>query len=327
MQEFYVENLKQIVLLGASPTFSQIIEFHRSEKIETQIVTSPAQLEELPKGIEPVIFEELDGEFEKFVQKNCQIDKTLFISFGARWIFKKKTIEGILGNHLVNFHGTRLPLDAGGGGFSWRIMRGDRIGMHLVHWVDEGIDTGPIIDYEQFLFPAHLTKPIHYQDFQNEGSFSFYKKFIAKVRGGSKFEPIPQVEYLGRYNPRLKTDVHGYIDWRQSPQSLWKFIAAFDDPYPGAITFHHDKPVRIKSAHLHGGETPNHEFMSGLVMRHDRNWLVVATTGPEALLIEKVISESGENLLPKIKPGDRFYTSQAYLDTALSTRAIFGSRA
>ena len=46
----------------------------------------------------------------------------------------------------------RLPIDAGGGGFSWRIMRNDRLGNCLVHLVDEGIDTGPILKNNEFIF-------------------------------------------------------------------------------------------------------------------------------------------------------------------------------
>ena len=35
-------------------------------------------------------------------------------------------------NNLVNAHGSRLPFDSGGGGMSWRILKKDRICMHLI---------------------------------------------------------------------------------------------------------------------------------------------------------------------------------------------------
>ena len=38
-----------------------------------------------------------------------------------------------------------MPLDAGGGGFSWRILRSDRIASFFVHLVDTGIDTGDVL--------------------------------------------------------------------------------------------------------------------------------------------------------------------------------------
>ena len=50
----------------------------------------------------------------------------------------------------------QLPLDQGGGGFSWNILREDRISNQLVHLVDENIDTGPIIYNRLSLFPKDV---------------------------------------------------------------------------------------------------------------------------------------------------------------------------
>ena len=51
------------------------------------------------------------------------------LSFGARWIINKKLRDDLFRGLVLNAHGARLPNDRGGGGFSWRIMRGDRIGI------------------------------------------------------------------------------------------------------------------------------------------------------------------------------------------------------
>ena len=53
-------------------------------------------------------------------------NKTIGLSFGAAWIFKKQFINRFHGK-LLNLHGSRLPQNRGGGGFSWRIMRGERL--------------------------------------------------------------------------------------------------------------------------------------------------------------------------------------------------------
>ena len=52
-----------------------------------------------------------------------------------------------------------MPIDRGGGGFSWRIMRGDRLGNILLHLIDEGIDTGPIIYTDVYVIPINLNSP------------------------------------------------------------------------------------------------------------------------------------------------------------------------
>ena len=38
----------------------------------------------------------------------------------------------------------------------------------------------------------------------------------------------------------------------------------------GAMTMIKGQKVFIKNVHLHGGETNNHPFMTGLISRHDK---------------------------------------------------------
>ena len=47
-----------------------------------------------------------------------------------------------------------LPIGAGAGHFSWKILNNDRIEMQLIHLVNEKIDAGPIIKYEKGIFPS-----------------------------------------------------------------------------------------------------------------------------------------------------------------------------
>ena len=54
--------------------------------------------------------------------------------------------------------------------------------------------------------------------------------------------------------------------------------------------------------------------MSGIVSRHDKNWLVVSTKSKHMLLIEEVLDEKGNNIIKDIKVGDRFYTPQEELE-------------
>ena len=56
----------------------------------------------------------------------------------------------------------------------------------------------------------------------------------------------------------------------------------------------------LKKVHLHGGDSSNHPYMSGIVSRHDKNWIVVSTKSKHMLLIEEVLDKKG-NLLTQIK--------------------------
>ena len=150
----------------------------------------------------------------------------------------------------------------------------------------------------------------------------FFRDFLSALVAGDKFVRNAQSEGVGNYFPRLNTDVHGYIDWTMEPNEIVRFILAFDDPYSGASTFLRNEKVRLKDVHLHRGEVACHKFMSGLVLRHDGEWIVVSLGNDYCLLVEAVISEEDTNIIQDVKVGDRFYTPRTFLDNALAHRRI-----
>ena len=63
--------------------------------------------------------------------------------------------------------------------------------------------------------------------------------------------------------------------------------------------------------------------MSGLISRHDKNWIVVSTTDKYMLLIREVLDETGKNIINEVKVGDRFFTPENALVKAREYRARF----
>ena len=327
--QFYIDNLKTIVFLGASKQLKELMEINDSFGIKTIAVTGSDQARIIDKSIKVNIFDNLNDNFKRLINKKCKIENTLFASLGARYIFKKNTIENFLLNNLVNFHGTRLPLDAGGGRISWAIMREDRINNQSVNLITEKIDSGPIIDNKSSLYPPSCKIPLDLQKYDDEKFLNFYKKFIQQIIKGTKFELKHQMNYLGRYNPRLNTNINGLIDWSLNSYDLINFINTFDDPYRGASTYLNNGnygKLFLKKCQLHGGDSSNHPFMTGIVTRHDTDWIVVSTTGKHMLLIEEVFDTKGKNILTMIKSGDRFFTPMNELENAKNNRIIYSSK-
>jgi methionyl-tRNA formyltransferase len=323
---FYIDKIELIVFIGFSENFKELIEINKNLNIPTEIITSTDQSSGIKFNYKT--FDKIDSDFYKYFEKKHQIDKTLYISLGSRLLFNSDSVVFFKGN-LINFHGTRLPYDSGGGGFSWKIMRQDRIDNQLVHLIDDGIDTGPIIANYLSIFPKNCVVPLDFEKYRLIKFLEFYKSFIFKLLEGHKFNLKHQIDYIGRYNPRLSTLDNGFINWEWEPFELYNFINSFDEPYPGSMTFINRGdfgPLHIKSVHLHGGDSSNHPYMTGLVSRHDGNWIVVSTTGKYSLLIEKIIDLKGENIISSIKPGDRFYTPKNVLDNSISKRIIFNSK-
>jgi len=315
--KFLIKSIKNIVFFGYSEKIFELIEINKNLNLKSSVITTSDQANLIDSRIKKKVFNNIDNNFTNFISKNFDIKSTLFISMGARYIFTKKIINDLFLNNLINFHHSRLPLDAGGGGYTWRILREDRIDNQLVHLVDEGIDSGPIIESLASIYPSYCKVPIDFENYKLERFLEFYKKIILKIVSGKTFPLKIQANYFGRYNPRLSSDKDGHIDWNLDSRDLYNFINAFDEPYSGANTYLNNGDfgkLYIKKAHLHGGDFSNHPYLSGIVSRHDKNWIVVNTSGKHVLLLEEVLDKNGKNILSKIKVGDRFYTKVSELE-------------
>lgn len=323
--KFEFKKLKNVIFLGEDKCLSEFIKINKKLGLNTEIITSPAQAKNIDKSLKFKKFLKLDNKFKSYIKSKYRIEESLFISVASRWIFNENLINKFFKKNIINFHGARLPFDSGSGGFSWNIMRNDRINVQLAHLVTKKIDGGPIIDYEKHLYPHHCRTPKNFYSFYNEKFILFYLNFIQKLINKKKFNLIYQVDYIGRYNPRLLTEKDGWIDWNQSSDEILSFINAFDDPYAGASTFIGNIKCKIKKAQLHGGEGSNHPFMSGLIYRNDKYWLVIATRDKNCLVVESVLDKNNKEILANIKPGQRFNTPRKYLENAKIKRTLFNA--
>ena len=322
--EFFIENLKYVFFIGYNNNFNELIKINNSLKLDTFIITHNKKLK--INNVHYYSKQKIGKDFNKIINNNCNPNNTLFISLSSRWIFKKKNISEIFKNNLVNFHNARLPVDAGGGGYTWRILKNDRIGNILVHLIDEKIDTGRIISEEEFLFPHKCQTPEDFENFEKIKFIKFYNIFIKSILLGKKYSLYKQQSSLRRYNPRLNTKKNGWINWNDSSNELIRLINSFDSPYNGASTYLNKKRVFIKKAQLHGGEINNHPFMTGIVFRKNENWIVVSTIDENSIIIEEVLDLNGKNMIIKIKEGDRFYTTHTKFVSSRSLRVKYKAK-
>ncbi len=326
---FNFNNLKSIVFLGNLSNIEELVKINKKLKINTTIISGTDQSKQINPRLNHYIFNKLDNKLKNFIKKKFDPDTTLFISLGARYIFKKEHINDFFFNKLINYHAARLPFDAGGGGWSWRIMKNDRIDNQLFHIIDEKIDGGPIIDAQLSLIPKNIITPKEFEEFRKKKFKIFYSNFIKKLQKKFKFKLVNQLEYIGNYYPRLKTKYNGWIDWNLDAHDLLYFINAFDDPFEGASTFVNNKnfkKVFVKKAQVHGGEQLNHPYMTGLVLKKNKSWIIVATAGKYCLILEEVLDQKGKNVINKINVGDRFFSKKEVLDKAKSLRIFYNTK-
>jgi len=246
---------------------------------------------------------------------------TLGVSIGAAWIFKADFIKMFEGK-LLNIHPTRLPQDRGAGGYSWRILRNERLGFSLIHQVDTGVDTGNIINYDEYFYPHSCRFPIDYKNYYVDKTLELLCRFIGNIKKGAEFEAIKQQEYFSTYWPRLNTDKHGFIDWNWRVKDIEQFICAFDTPYKGASTFLNGLRVRLKNCFSVINDGIFHPFQRGFVYKISGSTMFVAAA-EGSLIIQSVKDENDIDIFNNVKIGDRFHTPIKYLEEARQYRAVY----
>jgi len=321
---FRIDNFKNVLVLGSSLNLSILYRYVQDLGLNFFVITSPDQEAEIEEKVPYKVFEKLDKHFIEFIQNRYHNNCTLFISLGSRWIFDSNIIN-LMGGNLVNFHCARLPFDAGGGGFSWRILKKDRINTQLVHLVDSGIDTGPIITSYSSIFPSDCRIPQDFESYHLKSFEKFFMKFISSLIKGESFSLKHQPNYIGSYYPRLETSINSWINWSWDSDQIVDFINAFDSPYKGASTYINNIRVRIRNVQLHGGELPSHPYMSGIISRKQKRWIVISTSDKFSLIVENVEIEDGSNIIDSLYAGDRFYTDSDTLLESMTNRVKFGS--
>jgi methionyl-tRNA formyltransferase len=243
-------------------------------------------------------------------------------SLGAAWIFNKSFIE-LFDLGFYNMHNARLPHDRGGGGFSWRIMRGERRGACAIHQVVPKTDAGPVVKYREFTYPASCRIPADFIEFTTERAEEMIREWFDDViRGDTPRQSAAQSEHHSIYWPRLDTDLHGFIDWSWGAGQMERFICAFDDPYKGASTFIGSSRLRLKKAFMLVNDGGFHPFQSGIIYRKSATELFISCNDA-ALVVHSVTNDAGEDMLPDLRTGDRFHTPSAHLEKARAARVYY----
>ena len=71
---------------------------------------------------------------------------------------------------------------------------------------------------------------------------------------------------------------------------------------------------------------PNHPFMTGIITRHDKDWIIVSTKDKNSLIVEIVNNNKKKNIISSLKEGDRFYSPIKYLENSKNQRIRYDSK-
>lgn len=146
--------------------------------------------------------------------------------------------RGCVGRHL-----SLLPERRGRAPVAWALIHGlEKTGVSLF-WVDEGVDSGPIIGQRE----VPIQHDDHAQDLHDrctEASIALLNQDVLPAFRADAIETEAQDESAATYTHPRRPDM-GIIDWTDSAWSVHNFIRGQSHPYPGAFTYNDMDKVTI----------------------------------------------------------------------------------
>lgn len=128
------------------------------------------------------------------------------ISYGYRHIINQQIINASK-NPIINLHISFLPFNRGAHPNYWSFKENTPKGVSL-HFIDAGIDTGPILIQEKCTFDKIDTLATSYLKLKSEIEELFYASFDKIIKG--KLVAKPQTS-LGTFHK--KNDLPDGVDW------------------------------------------------------------------------------------------------------------------
>lgn len=138
-----------------------------------------------------------------------------------------------LGGRLVGYHPAPLPRLRGRGVIPWTILLDEPITASSLFWIDEGVDSGPIIG-QQYL---HLAR--------DETATTLYARHMAALAtlldrvlpelATGTAPALVQDERFATWAAR-RVPADGIIDWSAPACAVARLVRAVTRPYPGAST-------------------------------------------------------------------------------------------
>ena len=133
----------------------------------------------------------------------------------------------------INYHPSLLPKFRGGSAINWAIINGEIETGVTIHFIDEGVDTGPILLQEKVDITADDTvKSVYFGKLYPLG-IKMIAEAVSLIREG-KAAPVDQDESLASFQPVIST-ADTVIDWSQTTETTYNLIRG-SNPSPGAVT-------------------------------------------------------------------------------------------
>ncbi len=188
----------------------------------------------------------------------------------------------------VNVHASLLPKYRGAAPIQWAILDGETCTGVTTMLMDEGIDTGDMLEkLEVPIAPDETGGSLH--DKLSRAGAELIRSTLRRLEAGT-LVPEPQTEE-GTCYARMLTKTMGDIDWNMDAAAIERLIRGLN-PWPSAYTHLDGRTLKIWKAQVREG---NPEGVCGQIVETGRDSISVKT-GNGVLVLQEVQLEGKKRM-------------------------------
>lgn len=177
---------------------------------------------------------------DRFLEAIVPLQPDLFVVVAFGQIIPGKVLSSARWGG-INIHASLLPRYRGSAPIQWAIINNERTTGLTTMFMDEGLDTGPILlKQEVDILEDETAGELH--DRLAALAPDLLIRTLQGLAEGTVRE-IAQDDSVATYTSKL-TKEQGLIDWSWPAERLYGLIRGLD-PWPGASTYYNGKPLKL----------------------------------------------------------------------------------
>lgn len=184
----------------------------------------------------------------------------------------KPEFRAAAGGNVIGYHPAALPRLRGRAVIPWTILLDEKITGSTLFWIDDGVDSGPILAQKFLHVAPDETAKTLYARHMNALDAMLRENLDAIADG--RAARTPQDDRYATYAAR-RTEADGLIDWRAPAPTVERLVRAVTRPYPGAFTYLGGERLTIYAAEL-WTDARRHAAQPGQVIEKRANALAIA---------------------------------------------------
>lgn len=282
--DFSVKALESIINAGHE-VVAVVTQPDKKKGRGNQVQYPPVKETALQNGLDVYQPERVrNEEFVEFL-RSLNADIIVVSAFGQ--ILPKSILE-MTKYGCINIHASLLPKYRGAAPIQWSIIDGEEKTGVTIQQMNEGIDTGDILEAEEVKIDVKETGGSLFDKLAETGA-GLIVRTMEHIEQG-KVNPVKQDDSKSNYAKMLTKEL-GNIDFSKSAESIERLIRGLT-PWPSAYTKLNGKTLKIWDADVSDKE---YEGVAGEIVDVDRQ-AVYVKTGEKTLVINELQLEGKKRM-------------------------------